>query len=338
MKIILGAIKEFNDDALYMARQLGSEGFHFNTPPIAANDEDFWTVRALKWLKEYTEKFELKLEMIENVPIRFFESIMLNAPDRDEKIENYIKTIKNMGEVGIGILGHHFCPTWAWRTSITHPQRGGAKVSAFNLKEAKSGVNAYSISALHMAKFKDSENLPTREDLWKNYEYFIKAVIPEAEKAGVKLIVHPSDPPVEKIAGVERIFISIDDFKRAEKIANSDNWGINFCMGSFSQLGGEDAVMEMIEEFVSRSKVHMVHFRDVQGNINDFCECFIGDGRYNPAKIMHALYKYGYKGLILDDHVPFIYNDTPWGHRARANVFGYLRGMQKMFEYMSDIK
>ena len=91
MKIILGAIKEFNDDALLMARQLGSEGFHFNTPPIATSDEDFWTVRALRWLKEYTEKFDLKLEMIENVPIRFFESIMLGSSDRDEKIENYIK-------------------------------------------------------------------------------------------------------------------------------------------------------------------------------------------------------------------------------------------------------
>ena len=114
MKIILGAIKEFNDDALIMARQLGSEGFHFNTPPIATNDEDYWTERSLRWLKEYTEKFELKLEMIENVPIRFFDKILLGLPGRDEQIENYIKTLHNMGKVGIPILGHHFCPTWAW--------------------------------------------------------------------------------------------------------------------------------------------------------------------------------------------------------------------------------
>ena len=76
MKIILGAIKEFNDDALIMARQLGAEGFHFNTPPIATSDENYWTERSLRWLKEYTEKFELKLEMIENVPIRFFDKIL----------------------------------------------------------------------------------------------------------------------------------------------------------------------------------------------------------------------------------------------------------------------
>lgn len=332
MKIILGAIKEFNDDALLMARQLGSEGFHFNTPPIATSDEDFWTVRALKWLKEYTEKFELKLEMIENVPIRFMEGIMLASPDRDERIENYIKTIRNMGEVGIPILGHHFCPTWAWRTSITEPTRGGAFVSAFDSEKAESGVNAYAASAQHMAKFGKEIQPPTAEELWKNYEYFIKAVLPEAEKAGVKLIIHPSDPPLKKVAGVDRIFISCSDFERAEKIAKSDAWGINFCMGTFSQLGGEEAVLEVIDKFVPRGKVHMVHFRDVQGTINNFKECFPGDGRYDPAKIMHSLYKNGYDGLMLDDHVPFINNDTRWGHTARANVFGYLRGMQKMME------
>ena len=332
MKIILGAIKEFNDDALLMARQLGSEGFHFNTPPIATSDEDFWTVRALRWLREYTENFELRLEMIENVPIRFFEAIMLGTSERDEKIENYIKTIRNMGEVGIPILGHHFCPTWAWRTSIDYPARGGAKVSAFNIEDAKSGKNAYAVSARHMARFGKDITPPTKEDLWRNYEYFIKAVLPEAEKAGVKLIIHPSDPPIENVAGVDRIFISPDDLIRADKMTSSDAWGINFCMGTFSQLGGEEAVMQVINEFVPRGKIHMVHFRDVQGTIEDFWECFPGDGRYNPAKVMRALYKCGYKGLVLDDHVPFINNDTRWGHTARANVFGYLRGMQTMLE------
>ena len=332
MKIILGAIKEFNDDALLMARQLGSEGFHFNTPPIATSDEDHWTVRALKWLREYTEKFDLKLEMIENVPIRFFEAIMLATPDRDEKIENYIKTVRNMGEVGIPILGHHFCPTWAWRTSIHTPTRGGAEVSSFNSKLAESGVNAYAVSAQHMAKFGKDIIPPTQEDLWKNYEYFIKAVLPEAEKAGVKLIIHPSDPPIRKVAGVDRIFISPEDLIRADRMTNSDAWGINFCMGTFSQLGGEDAVMRVIDEFVPRGKIHMVHFRDVQGTVEDFKECFPGDGRYDPARVMLALHRAGYNGLVLDDHVPFINNDTRWGHTARANVFGYLRGMQKMME------
>lgn len=332
MKIIFGAIKEFNDDAMMMARQLGSEGFHFNTPPIATGDEKFWTVRALKWLKEYTEKFEMKLEMIENVPIGFIDKIILGVDGRDEQIENYIKTLHNMGEVGIPILGHHFCPTWAWRTSITHPYRGGATVSAYDHSLEDKVPNAYTISKKHMIDFGDNPP-PTAEKLWENFEYFIKAVIPEAEKAGVKLITHPSDPPLARVAGVDRIFISQEDFRRAEKIANNDAWGINFCMGTFSQLGGEKAVLDMINEFVPKKRIHMVHFRDVQGTLEKFSECYLGEGRYDPAKIMKALSDNGYEGLMLDDHVPFLTNDTRWGHTSRAYTYGYLKALKAALPY-----
>ena len=332
MKIILGAIKEFNDDALIMARQLGSEGFHFNTPPIATADENYWTERSLRWLKEYTEKFELKLEMIENVPIRFFDKILLGLPGRDEQIDNYIKTLRNMGKVGIPILGHHFCPTWAWRTSIREPYRLGAMVSAYDHSCHEDIPNAYTQSKDHMVRQNPDLAPPTEDDLWSNFEYFAKAVLPEAEKAGVKLITHPSDPPISPLAGVARIFISADDYRKAENLVCSDAWGINFCMGSFSQLGGEEAVLEMIREFVPKNKIHMVHFRDVQGTIEKFSECFLGEGRYNPGTVMKELKKYGYNGLMLDDHVPYLTSDTRWGHTARAYTFGYLKGLYNMIE------
>ena len=336
MKIILGAIKEFNDDALMMAKQLGAEGFHFNTPPIAANDENYWTERALTWLKEYTEKFGLKLEMIENVPIRFFDKIIMGLPGRDEQIENYIKTLHNMGKVGIPILGHHFCPTWAWRTSITHPYRGGATVSAYDRSVEDKVPNAYAVSKYHMITMGEDVVPPTAQKLWDNFTYFIKAVIPEAEKAGVKLITHPSDPPLPTVAGVERIFICKEDFIKAEKIANNPAWGINFCMGTFSQRGGEECVLDMIREFVPKDRIHMVHFRDVQGTCECFSECYLGEGRYNPSKIMTALYDHGYRGLMLDDHVPYLTGDTRWGHTSRAFEFGYIRGMANMLEYVKS--
>lgn len=327
MKIIMGAIKEFNDDALMLARQLGSKGFHFNTPPIASADEKYWTVRSLKWLREYTEKFGLSLDMIENVPIRFFDKIIMGLPGRDEQIENYIKTLNNMGEVGIPILGHHFCPTWAWRTSISKPYRGFATVSAYDRSVEDKVPNAYTVSRQHMITMGDDIIPPTADDLWKNFEYFIKAVIPEAERAGVRLITHPSDPPLRVVAGVERIFISKEDFLKAEKIADNPACGINFCMGTFSQLGGEECVVDMLCEFVPKKRVGMVHFRDVQGTIDNFSECYLGDGRMNPARIMRELYENGYDGLLLDDHVPYLANDTRWGHTSRAYEFGYITGL-----------
>jgi len=278
-------------------------------------------------LKEYTEKFDLKLEMIENVPIRFFDKIILGLPGRDEQIENYIKTLRNMGEVGIPILGHHFCPTWAWRTSIREPYRGGALVSAYDRSIEDKVPNAYTQSKNHMINMSEDCPLPTQEDLWNNFTYFIKAVIPEAEKAGVKLITHPSDPPLETVAGVPRIFISQEDFEKAEKIADNPAWGINFCMGTFSQLGGEECVMNMIKRFVPENRIHMIHFRDVQGQVDKFKECFLGEGRYNPANVMNTLVELGYEGLVLDDHVPFLTADSRWGHTSRAYTYGFLKGL-----------
>jgi mannonate dehydratase len=76
----------------------------------------------------------------------------------------------------------------------------------------------------------------------------------------------------------------------------------------------------------------MIHFRDVQGTVDHFTECFLGDGRLNPARVMKALVDHSYDGLMLDDHVPFLTTDTRWGHTARANAFGYLRGMAKALE------
>ncbi len=327
MKIIMGAIKKLDDTALTLAAQLGAEGFHFNTPPIASPNENYYTVEALRHLKEYTESFGLPLCMIENVPIRFLDKIILGAPGRDEQIENYITTIHNMGRVGIPVLGHHFCPTWAWRTSITEPYRAGAKVSSYDASIADKVPNAYTVSKSHMIDFGEVTP-PNREQLWNNFEYFIKAVIPEVEKAGIKLITHPSDPPVESLGGAGRIFISKQDFLRAEQMASSDAWGINFCMGSFSQLGGEDAVMDMINEFLPRRKIHMVHFRDVQGTIDRFSECYIGEGRYDPLRIMQALVAGGYDGLVLDDHVPFLTGDSEWGHTSRAYTLGYLKALR----------
>ena len=336
MSIVFGALKEFNDDAMLMARQLGADGIHFNTPPLATAEEKTWSVRSLRWLKEYAERFELKLEMIENVPVRFLDKILLGIDGRDEQIENYITIIRNMGEVGIPVLGHHFCPTWVWRTSATYPYRIGANVTSFDKSLIGKVPNATKSAALHKLALPDGESF-TAERLWDNFTYFMNAVIPEAEKAGVRLVTHPSDPPIREIAGAERIFINKEDYLKADKITNSDAWGLNLCIGCFSQLGGEDYVLDMIRTFVPRGKVSMVHLRDVQGDIDCFNECFLGDGRFNPAKVLTELKRCGYNGIIMDDHVPFLSGDTRWGHTARAYEHGYIQGMRMMLNYIDGI-
>ena len=324
MQAIYGALKEFNDDAMLMAKQLGTDYIHFNTPPIPG--EKTWDLVGLQWLVDYSARFGLRVAMIENCPIRFYDKVLLGLDGRDEQIENYINIIRLMGKVGIPVFGHHFCPTWAWRTTLTAKGRGGANVAAYHASDEKNG-NAYIYPYITDAEF------PSREQLFKNWEYFIKAVLPAAEESGVVLATHPSDPPLEVVDGKDRIFVSLDDFKRADAISNSKAWKVNLCLGCFSQMGGEESVLEAIDYFGKRDKIAMVHLRDVQGTGCDFQECLLGDGNYDPAKVICALDKAGYDGFVMDDHVPYIVGSSRWGHTARANANGYIRGMIRMLEY-----
>ena len=327
MQVIFGALKEFNDDAMLMARQMGAEGIHFNTPPIPG--EKTWDLEGLLWLKGYAARFDLRLEAIENVPIRFYDKVLLGLPGRDEQIENYCNIIRCMGQAGIPILGHHFCPNWAWRTTLRAPGRGGAGVAAYDKAQEKNG-NAYIYPYITDAEF------PSREQLWDNYLYFLRGVLPEAERAGVRLMAHPSDPPLEIVDGKARILISMEDFKRAETAADSPSWAVNLCLGCFSQLGGEAQVLEAIRYFGQRKRIGLVHFRDVQGCGKKFQECFLGEGNYNPARVLLALKEAGYDGCIMDDHVPYTVNATRWGHLGRAHETGYIQGMLRMLNFWKE--
>jgi mannonate dehydratase len=176
----------------------------------------------------------------------------------------------------------------------------------------------------------------TEDEMWANYSYFLNAVLPVAEEAGVKLALHPDDPPVPMLGGVARLFYRPEGFKRALEISQgSPAWGLNLCLGCCSEMtGGKDAVREMIEYFVPRGRVFYAHFRDVQGTVPNFAECFIGEGNFDPGEVMILLSSYGFDGFLLDDHVPQMDDDTPWGHRGRSHAIGYMQGLIRMAEFL----
>jgi mannonate dehydratase len=120
------------------------------------------------------------------------------------------------------------------------------------------------------------------------------------------------------------------------EIADSDAWGLDLCLGCWSEMGGERAVMEAIDFFGPRGKILYVHFRDVKGTVPNFAECFIGEGNFNAARVMRALQRAGFTGFLLDDHVPFMIGDTDYGHRGRAHAIGYMQGLLAALEATSS--
>ena len=167
----------------------------------------------------------------------------------------------------------------------------------------------------------------TKDEIWENYTYFIKQVARVAEEAGVRIGIHPDDPPVPVLAGVPRcIFSNFEGYKRALEIANSPNVGICLCCGTWLEGGrkltGKDPE-EMIRHF-GAEKIWKIHFRNVSAPLPHFVETFMDNGYYDMSKIMRALQDVGFDGIVILDHSPSMvggnYTQTAYG-------FAYMKGL-----------
>lgn len=347
MRIAIGQFNVLDDEKLIYAQQLGVPGVQMNTPKLPEHDGT-WAYEDVLALRTKTEEYGLRFEAIENVPIHFYDQAMLGLPGRDEQIEKYQQTIRAVGRAGIPILGYHFMPNSVWRTTRTGPGRGGAHVTAFDMAlvetAAGGGQSAFvakrdeKVDALWV-KEEIAGDVVDEAQMWANYEYFMRAVLPTAAEAGVKLALHPDDPPVPMLGGVARLFKDVEGFKRAERIAQDaaggEAWGLDLCLGCCSEMpGGATNVQAMIEHFGPAGRILYIHFRDVKGTVPSFAECFIGEGNYNAAETMLRLKRNGFTGFLLDDHVPHMIDDSSWQHRGRAHAIGYMQGLLDMIDVL----
>ena len=305
-----GQFQVASEEYLQFAQQFGATDILFNTPLIPG-DGGRWQLHDLVKLRLRVEQFGMKLSALENVPTNFYDHIMLNGPKRDQQIENMIATVRNIARAGIPIFGYNWMPSHVWRTPPV-AIRGGALATAFDNNIAQK----YPLT--HEREYNE-------EEMWANLEYWIKIITPIAEEEGIRLGIHPCDPPVETLGGIPQLLRSFAAYKRLVEIYPSDSNAIEFCQGTFSEM--KDDIYEMIEYFVSRKKILYVHFRNVSGPVPVFKEEFINTGHVDMYKAMKIYHKHNFDGFFIDDHVPHTHGDTPWGHRGRAFANGYIQAM-----------
>jgi mannonate dehydratase len=326
MRLGLGQFNELTEERAAFIRQLGVQDILFNLipgTPHLPGENGRWEYNDLLMLRSRCEDAGLRLMAIENVPFNFYDKAMLGLPGRDEQIENIQAIIRNMGRAGIPILGYHFMPNGVWRTSRTTPGRGGAQVTSFDMALVEDAPLTH-------------DRVYTEDEMWANYEYYITALLPVAEEEGVRLALHPDDPPVESLGGIARLMRSFSGFKRAMEIGDSPMHGLDFCVGSWSEMPpGEAGVLEGIKHFASQGKIFYVHFRDVLGNVPKFREAFVNEGNCNMFEVMKTLKDSGFTGFMITDHVPHIVDDTPWGHRGRAHAIGYMAALLEIIDAQS---
>jgi mannonate dehydratase len=263
------------------------------------------------------ENVGLKLRVIEGPP-SLGEKTKLGLSGRDEEIANFITFMKNLAKAGIDTICYNWMPVIGWlRTSNDKPGRGGALVTAFDYEDIKNAPHT---------KYGEV----SKDTLWKNLEYFLKAVVPEAEKAGIKLAMHPDDPQVDSVRGISRIMTTVPNFDRMLKLYPSTSNGITMCQGNFSLMGVD--IPETIKYF-GKEKIHFVHFRNVRGGKFKFEETFHDEGQIDMYKAMEAYYKIGFRGAIRPDHVPTMAGDSNEhpGYSTIATLYaiGYMRGLME---------
>lgn len=272
-------------------------------------------VRRMILLKKKFEDAGLQLAAIEGmVPM---DNIKRGTPDRDAELDYFCQVLRNMGAAGIPVLCYSWMAFFHWvRTSMTTRGRGGALVSSYE----------------HHLTTRSPENATTRiseDQLWETLTHFLKVVVPVAEEAGVRLALHPDDPPLPRVLGVSRIFGNVAAFERALAIVDSPANALCFCQANFSLMGSPADVPALIRKFGDR--IAFAHFRDVRGTADNFVETFHDEGHTDMFESMRAYRDIGFEGPIRPDHAPAMEGDpnTLPGYEAlgRLHAIGYMQGL-----------
>jgi mannonate dehydratase len=206
---------------------------------------------------------------------------------------------------------------------VRRPAAARPPARAFNLETAREGHWAGTVYKTPLSHGRTY----SEEEIWDNFEVFIRQVAPVAEEAGVKIGIHPDDPPVPELGGIPRcIFGNFDGYQRAMEMADSPNVGICLCVGCWLEGGawmGKD-VFETIKFFGDQGKLFKVHFRNVSQPLPYFVETFLDDGYMDMYRIMHALREVAFDGVAIADHIPLMAKD----HRAgTAFSIGYMKAL-----------
>jgi len=298
---------------------------------LAGDPEKLWTANELLELRRAIEAEGLKLEAIENFDPAHWHDVLLDGPKKRQQLENIKTMIRHLGEAGIPILGYNFSIAGVCGRTHRPYARGQAMSVGMEGPLETPMPNGMAWNMIYDANAPEgSAASATSEELWQRLEFFLNETIPVAEEAGVKLALHPDDPPMPTMRGQPRLVYQPHLYQRVIDLKSSPANALEFCLGSLAEMTEGD-VYEATERYSRQKKLAYVHFRNVTGKVPFYRETFIDDGDIDMIRVLRILKKNNFEGVLIPDHTPQMTCSAPW-HAGMAFALGYMRAALQMVE------
>ena len=282
---------------------------------------DPWKYDTLKKIVDGLAAEGLKVVGLEGdpfdmTPIKEYGEQGTGNGEREEALAHYRELLESMARLDIRLLCYNFMVGTGWARTGVREGRGGAKATYFSLPE--------------------TPTLPlklTKDQVWANYQYFIKSVMPTAEKFGIRMGLHPDDPCLPELGGYARIFETVADYDRAYSIYPSESNAVTYCQANFKLMGAD--LIATAKHFGKR--IAFIHIRDVEGDKTDFTELFHDQGDTDQFALMRTYREIGLDVPVRGDHVPEMEGDRKLVEDAIPGYFnmgrlfanGYLKALLK---------
>ena len=312
IKFSMSIRPEVDQEELQFAAQLGVPCVYTWVRPEQRTHD------ALARLRVTVEAHGLELYMAGAYDLGKSDKIHLALPGRDEDIAKLQDFIRALGKAGIRHTTFTWEPDQVW-ISAPSTTRGGAVTRHVDLEEMKG--RPYTHGRAY-----------SEDEIWANFEYFIKRMIPVCEEADVRLCLHPNDPPVDALGGIPCLIHDWASYDRAFAIADSPYLGMEFCCGCWLEGGvAFGNILDGIRHFHAMGKIFIVHFRNITSPLPVFEETFLDDGYMNMAQLMKTFCEVGYTGSMTLDHTPHFVGDYAKG-AGTAYAIGYMRALVERAE------
>jgi len=342
MKIGLGMYPGLlTPDNYRFARQAGATHVVAHLPGFSRREgrglppERMWTRDELAALKSGMNEAGLEFAAIENFDVEHWYDVLLDGPRRDAQMEGIAGLLRTMGQLGIDVMGYSFSLVNVWGRATVEKARGGASSPGYirELAPAETPVPLGNVwNTQYDADAPEGDIGPVSEEtMWERLERFLQELVPVAEEAGVRLAMHPADPPLPTLRGTGRLVYKPEHYQRLLDLVPSRCNTAEFCQGTVAEMDGDMDVYRAIETYAAQGKIGYVHLRNVKGKVPNYYETFIDDGDVDMVRALRLYHENGYDGVLIPDHTPEMACAAPW-HAGMAYALGWMRAVIGMLE------